>query len=55
MRKLLIPLRNKIICDVWKKYKGQGLKMVELAEIFRMETPHVFYILKDKKENGNTL
>ena len=50
MKNILKPIRNKIICDAWKKYKSQGLKMVELAEIFKLDTPHIFYILKKDKE-----
>lgn len=42
--------RNKIICEVWKKYKTQGLRLIDLAEIFSMEPPHIFYILKTNYE-----
>jgi len=50
MKRILTPLRNKIICEVWKRYKTQGLKLIDLAEIFSMEPPHIFYILKTNYE-----
>ena len=50
MKTILKPIRNKIICDAWKRYKSQGLRMTELAEIMSMDTPHIFYILKEGKK-----
>jgi len=46
----LIERRNEIYNDVWKKYKAKGLRLVDLAKIFRMPTAHLFYILKKEHE-----
>ncbi len=49
-QRIIRNYRNKIICDAWKRYKAQGLRMTELAEIFKLDTPHIFYILKENKK-----
>ena len=47
----LLEVRKEIYADAWKKYKVKGLRMVDLAKIFKVEPSHLFYILKDSKEN----
>lgn len=44
---MLIPYRNKIYKDAWDKYKGI-MTMKDLADIFRVDLPHLFIVLKNE-------
>ena len=46
----LVETRKEIYADAWKKYKAKGIRLVDLAKIFKVEPSHLFYVLKEKKE-----
>jgi hypothetical protein len=50
--KHLIPIRKEIYKDAWKKYKARGVRLTELAKIFRVDPAHLFYILKEENEKS---
>lgn len=50
LTKNLKVVRDEILIYTWKNYKNQ-ITMKELAEIFQIDLPRVYQILKEDREN----